>query len=129
MLSRDEVKADLIAEMTVRFPGRHGNFPESLKISSLGFPSDESRREWGKQVNDSPWYTGWFTPSEFLACVTLGRDPQNDPTNKNKNLIDLMYGTQNRPPESSALASEFFNLSHKTWQQNPGAKRKPGAEK
>lgn len=104
MLSRAQVKAHLVADMTVRFPAMNGKFPESLKLSTLPFPSAESRREWGKQLNNASWYTGWFTPSEFLACVTLGRDPKNDPANKNKNLIDLMYSTQNRAQEQNKLA-------------------------
>lgn len=110
-LSRDQIKAHLVADMTVRFPGRHGIFPEALKIASLGFPNDEARREWGKKVNQSPWFPGWFTPSEFLACVSIGKDPEHDPTNKNPNLIDLMLATQNRAPESNALAMEFFHMA------------------
>jgi hypothetical protein len=94
-LSRPVIKANLIAEMTQRFPARHGNFPETLKIASLGFPSDESRREWGKALNRATWFSGWFTPSEFLACVTLGVDPKSTAPN----LIDLMFNTQTRPPE------------------------------
>jgi|SRR6185295_11648383 len=108
-MSRDQVKAHLIADMTGRFPAWHGNFPEDLKIASLGFPSDASRREWGKQLNLAQWFPGWFTPTEFLACVTLGRDPAHDPTNKNANLIDLMFKTQSRPPENTALAVEFYH--------------------
>jgi hypothetical protein len=110
-LLREQVKGHLVEDMTVRFPARHGLFPESLKIASLGFPTDESRREWGKKVNQSPWFPGWFTPSEFLACVTFGKDPENDPTNKNPNLIDLMFATQSRPPESNALAMELFHAA------------------
>ena len=106
-LSRDGIKAHLIADMTVRFPQRHGNFPETLKIASLGFPTPESRREWSKKVNQSPWYTGWFTPSEFMACVTLGKDPNST----KPNLIDLMFNTQGRPAETHALAMEFFHAA------------------
>jgi len=98
-LSKAQVRSHLVADMTIRFPGRHGNFPDSLKIASLGFPSDESRREWGKKVNQAPWFTGWFTPSEFMACITLGKvDESDDP-----NLIDLMYNTQTRAPETATL--------------------------
>src|SRR5690349_4496530 len=95
-LSREQVRANLIVEMTGRFPARHGNFPDSLKIATLGFPSAESLREWGKHVNRLPWFTGWFTPSEFLACVTVGPVPAGTP-----NLIDLMFNTQVRPPENT----------------------------
>lgn len=120
-LSRDQIKAHLIADMTVRFPARHGVFPEALKITSLGFPNAESRREWGKKVNQSPWFPGWFTPSEFLACVTFGKDP----TSQDPNLIDLMLATQNRPQESNALAMEFFHMTSSPVKTAKGGKAKP----
>jgi hypothetical protein len=94
-LSRAAVKANLIAEMTGRFPARHGNFPDGLKLSDLGFPSTESLREFGKVLNRLPWFHGWFAPSEFLACVTLGPVAGSD----KPNLIDLMFNAQTRPPE------------------------------
>jgi hypothetical protein len=96
-LAREVIKANLVAEMTPRFPARHGNFPEAMKISALGFPNSESLREWGKILNRAKWFTGWFTPSEFLACETFGRDPKA--TKPKPNLIDLMFNTQTRPPE------------------------------
>lgn len=95
-MSRDAIKANLIAEMKLRFPARGGNFPESLKISALGFPNAESLREWGKSLNRKVWFHGWFAPSEFLACVTLGRVDPPKP-----NLIDLMFNTQTRPSEAA----------------------------
>jgi hypothetical protein len=97
-LARAVVKVNLIAEMTPRFPARRGVFPETLKISALGFPNAESLREWGKSLNRAAWFTGWFAPSEFLACTTFGRDPRSD----KPNLIDLMFNTQTRPPERTA---------------------------
>jgi hypothetical protein len=102
-LSKSQVRSHLVADMTVRFPARHGVFPDSLKIASLGFPMPESQREWGKQVNAAPWFTGWFTPSEFMACVTIGK------VDEKPNLIDLIYNTQTRAPENAALAMEFFH--------------------
>lgn len=95
-LSRDAIKANLIAEMKLRFPARGGNFPETLKISALGFANAESLREWGKSLNRKVWFQGWFAPSEFLACVTLGRVVPPKP-----NLIDLMFNTQTRQPEAA----------------------------
>ena len=105
---RDEVKRHLTADLTARFPGRGGVFPETLPIKALGFPSKESLRTFGMQLNHAPWFTGWFTPSEFLACTRIGRDPKTDPTNNDPNWIDLMFNTQTRPPESVALANELF---------------------
>jgi hypothetical protein len=106
-LARAVIKSNLIAEMTPRFPARHGVFPESLKISELGFPSQESLREWGKVLNRSTWFTGWFTPSEFLACATFGRTPKSD----KPNLIDLMFNTQTRPPEQTVMLSTSLSVA------------------
>jgi hypothetical protein len=106
-LSREQVRANLAAEMTSRFPARHGNFPDKLKIASLGFPNDESRREWGKQLNRGSWFTGWFTPSEFLGCVTVG--PVNPPQ---PNLVDLLFNTQVRPPEHHIADAKVMALTH-----------------
>ena len=105
-LSRAQIRANLVAEMTGRFPARHGNFPDGLKIASLGFPSDESRREWGKHLNRVPWFTGWFTPSEFLSCVTVG--PVDPPQ---PNLVDLLFNTQVRPPEHQIADATAMGLS------------------
>jgi hypothetical protein len=104
-LSRAQIRANLIAEMTSRFPARHGDFPDKLKIASLGFPNDESRREWGKQLNRASWFTGWFTPSEFLGCVTVG--PVSPPQ---PNLIDLLFNTQVRPPEQQIADAAVMGL-------------------
>jgi len=96
-MPRDTIKANLIAEMKLRFPAREGKFPESLKISALGFPDTESLREWGKSLNRAVWFHGWFAPSEFLACMTLGRvEGSSKP-----DLIDMMFNTQTRPPEAA----------------------------
>jgi|1185.fasta_scaffold48572_2 hypothetical protein len=127
-LSRDEVKAHLLVEMNRRFPGRNGRFPESLKIASLGFPSPQSLREWGKRVNSLSWYRGWFTPSEFMACVTFGLVPGSD----KPNLIDLMYRTQTRPPQvggagPSAL-SLASNVTSKARAAKSGKATKPAAK-
>lgn len=107
-LSKDAIRANLIAEMTPRFPARHGIFPDNLKISALGFASPESLREWGKKLNRATWFTGWFTPSEFLACVTIGPLPDS----KQPNIIDLMFNTQTRPPERAASATAMLRLSN-----------------
>lgn len=105
-LSKAEVRAHLVADMTKRFSGRNGNFPNKLKISALGFPSAESLREWGKALNRAKWFTGWFTPSEFLGCVTIGPVPNSD----DPNLIDLMFNTQTRPPERAASRTAMLRL-------------------
>lgn len=115
-LSRDQVKSSLTVELKKRFPARK-SFPEELKISKLNFPSSASRREWGKKLNQVEWYSGWFTPSEFLACVTIGKDPESDPKDENLNLIDLMFSTQGRAPENTALANEFFEIALHTGRQ------------
>jgi hypothetical protein len=73
-MSRNQVKSNLIASLSQRFPQRNGNFPESLKIAALGFPTPASLRTFGMQLNNASWYPGWFTPSEFRACVTIGKD-------------------------------------------------------
>jgi hypothetical protein len=101
-LSKAAVRANLVADMTTRFPARHGNFPDKLKIAALGFPSAESLREWGKALNRANWFTGWFAPSEFLACVTIGPVPNS----KDPNIVDLMFNTQTRPPEPAAAFAE-----------------------
>jgi hypothetical protein len=119
-LARAGIKANLIAEMTQRFPARHGVFPESLKIADLGFPNQESLREWGKTLNRATWFTGWFTPSEFLACVTLGRIPNSD----KPNLVDLMFNTQTRPPEQTATVTPLAATASKTGAKKPSGKAK-----
>jgi hypothetical protein len=109
-LGKEAIRANIVADMTTRFPARHGNFPDKLKLASLGFPSAESRREWGKALNRASWFTGWFTPSEFLACVTLGPVPGS----KDPNLVDLMFNTQTRPPERPASRAQMLSLSDAT---------------
>jgi hypothetical protein len=123
-MSRDTIKANLIAEMKLRFPARGGNFPESLKISALGFPDTESLREWGKSLNRAVWFHGWFAPSEFLACVTLGRvEGSSKP-----NLIDLMFNTQTRPPEA-AVAEVMVAAGVAKSQRRAVAKKAGGGRK
>ncbi|SPP92806.1 protein of unknown function [Bradyrhizobium vignae] len=106
-LSKEAIRANLVADMTTRFPARHGNFPDKLKISALGFPSPESLREWGKALNRAPWFTGWFAPSEFLACVTVGPVPNSN----QPNIVDLMFNTQTRPHETSSTFAAMARLS------------------
>jgi hypothetical protein len=111
-LTRIKVKQALIGELERRFPART-SWPEEFRLSRLGFRTKESLRAWGMTLNNAAWYRGWFTPSEFMSCVTIGRDPENDPSNENMNLIDLMYRTQGRSPEMMAIADELITLSMK----------------
>ena len=97
-LSRAAVKANLIAEMTGRFPARHGNFPDKLKLSELGFPSKASLLRFGVELHKLPWFHGWFARSEFFDVVDHGTFGQVQGPDK-PNLIDLMFNTQTRPPE------------------------------
>jgi hypothetical protein len=102
-LSRDQIKYHIFEDLAQRFERPPTDFKESDNLRKKWWFTDESLRQWGRRINESDWYTGEFTPLEMIACITIGRDPANDPTNRHPNVIDLVYNTQDRPRSIAAV--------------------------
>jgi hypothetical protein len=93
MLSRNQIKTYVIADLANQFSRPVTDFNESDNLRTRWSFDEDSLRQWGEDLNDAPWFSGVIAPSEIIACQTIG------------SVIDLLFGAQGRPKQQPGAPS------------------------
>jgi hypothetical protein len=84
LLSREEVKDHILQDLSERFNKEKKEFKDDDDLRDQWLFDDKSLREWGKKLNNAPWFCGSIKPSEIIVCQKI------------KDVIDLMFVAQGR---------------------------------